>query len=141
MVLGSYPDVPLALPGTATPRCAGCWLQALTNGTAESREDLRRGLQPKIPSAAIAGLWFDHWKDPEERPACGCDTADAWRANIFPLLGARPITEIEAPELVSMVKAIEARGAGDLAKRAMENRRTDFSLRYCPRIRKTQSGQ
>jgi integrase len=42
-------------------------------------------------------------------------------ANIFPLLGARPITEIEAPELVSMVKAIEARGAGDLAKRAMEN--------------------
>jgi integrase len=42
-------------------------------------------------------------------------------ANIFPLLGARPITEIEAPELVAMVKAIEARGAGDLAKRAMQN--------------------
>jgi integrase len=42
-------------------------------------------------------------------------------ANIFPLIGSRPITEIEAPELVAMVKAIEARGAADLAKRALEN--------------------
>jgi integrase len=42
-------------------------------------------------------------------------------ANIFPLLGARPIGEIEAPELVAMVKAIEERGAADLAKRALEN--------------------
>jgi len=42
-------------------------------------------------------------------------------ANILPLLGARPIEEIEAPELVAMVKAIEARGAADLAKRALEN--------------------
>jgi integrase len=42
-------------------------------------------------------------------------------ANIFLLLGVRPITEIEAPELVTMVKMIEGRGAADLAKRAMQN--------------------
>jgi integrase len=42
-------------------------------------------------------------------------------ANILPLLGTRPIAEIEAPELVAMVKAIETRGAADLAKRALEN--------------------
>jgi integrase len=40
--------------------------------------------------------------------------------NILPALGSRPITEIEAPELVAMVKAIEERGVGDLAKRALE---------------------
>jgi integrase len=68
----------------------------------------------------IAGLWFDHWKI--QKSAQHVDaTRRRMEANIFPLLGARPITEIEAPELVSMVKAIEARGAGDLAKRAMEN--------------------
>ena len=39
---------------------------------------------------------------------------------MFPTLGARPIGEIEAPEIVGMVKAIEARGVGDLAKRALE---------------------
>jgi hypothetical protein len=42
-------------------------------------------------------------------------------ANSLPLLGAHPITEIEAPELVTMVKMIEGRGAADLAKRAMQN--------------------
>lgn len=41
-------------------------------------------------------------------------------ADILPCLGARPIAEIEALELVSMVKSIEARGARDIAKRALE---------------------
>ena len=41
-------------------------------------------------------------------------------ADILPCLGARPIAEIEAPELVAMTKAIEQRGARDIAKRALE---------------------
>lgn len=41
-------------------------------------------------------------------------------ADILPCLGARPITEIEAPELVAMTKAIEQRGAGEIARRALE---------------------
>jgi integrase len=41
-------------------------------------------------------------------------------ADILPSLGARPIAEIEAPELVAMTKAIEKRGARDIAKRALE---------------------
>jgi integrase len=41
-------------------------------------------------------------------------------ADILPCLGARPIALIEAPELVAMTKAIEQRGARDIAKRALE---------------------
>jgi integrase len=41
-------------------------------------------------------------------------------ANVFPTLGPRPIDRIEAPEIVAMAKAVEARGVGDLAKRALE---------------------
>ncbi len=41
-------------------------------------------------------------------------------ANILPSLGERPIDEIEAPDLVAMVKAIESRGARDIAKRTLE---------------------
>lgn len=41
-------------------------------------------------------------------------------ADILPCLGARPIAEIEAPELVAMTQAIEERGARDIAKRALE---------------------
>ena len=41
-------------------------------------------------------------------------------ANVLPSLGERPIREIEAPELVAMVKELEKRGAGDIAKRALQ---------------------
>jgi hypothetical protein len=57
------------------------------------------------------------------------------------LLGARPIAEIEAPELVAMVKAIEARGATDLAKRALENTGQIFRFAIAHGLCKAQSGQ
>jgi hypothetical protein len=41
-------------------------------------------------------------------------------------LGARPIAEMEAPELAAMVKAVEARGVGDFARRALETSRQIF---------------
>jgi integrase len=68
----------------------------------------------------IAGLWFEHWQSDKSHQHVDA-TRRRMEANIFPLLGARPIGEIEAPELVAMVKAIESRGAADLAKRALEN--------------------
>jgi len=41
-------------------------------------------------------------------------------ADILPCLGSRPISQIESPKLVMMTKAIEQRGARDVAKRALE---------------------
>ncbi|MGD0680486.1 MAG: hypothetical protein ABR990_00440 [Terracidiphilus sp.] len=40
-------------------------------------------------------------------------------ADILPFLGERPIAEIEAPELVEIVKTILQRDARDIAKRAL----------------------
>jgi len=120
MAFGKYPDVPLA---QARERHA------------EARRLLASGLDPMAQRKAaktaeraaaensfetIARLWFEHWR--AEKSAQHVDaTRRRMDANILPLLGARPITEIEAPELVTMVKMIEGRGAADLAKRAMQN--------------------
>lgn len=120
MALGKYPDVPLALA---------------RDRHAEARKLLAIGLDPMAERKAaktaekaaaensfrtIAGLWFEHWR--AEKSTQHVDvTRRRMDANILPLLGARPITEIEAPELVTVVKMIEGRGAADLAKRAMQN--------------------
>jgi integrase len=120
MAIGKYPDVPLAL---ARERHA------------EARRLLATGIDPMEKRKAaktaekaaaensfrtIAGLWFEHWS--AQKSAQHVDaTRRRMDANILPLLGARPVTEIEAPELVTMVKMIEGRGAADLAKRAMQN--------------------
>lgn len=42
-------------------------------------------------------------------------------ANIFPWLGARPVAEVSAPELLAAVRRIESRGAIDTAHRALQN--------------------
>src|SRR3546814_3090694 len=38
-------------------------------------------------------------------------------ANVFPGLGSRPLAEIDAPELLAVLKRIEARGAHETAHR------------------------
>jgi integrase len=42
------------------------------------------------------------------------------KADVFPAIGARPVSEIQAQELVAMVQAVSKRGALDIAKRALQ---------------------
>jgi integrase len=69
--------------------------------------------------ASIAAQWLEHWQHGKSSRHVD-STKRRLEANILPSLGGRPIAEIEAPELVAMVKAIEQRGARDIAKRALE---------------------
>lgn len=41
--------------------------------------------------------------------------------DVFPKIGSRPISEITAPELLSVIRQIETREANDLAKRVLQN--------------------
>jgi integrase len=119
MSFGRYPDVPLAL--------------ARERHT-EARKLLATGIDPmaqrkadKTAQAAlsvnsfqsVASLWMEHWQDGKS-PRHVDYVRRRMEADILPCLGARPIAEIEAPELVAMTKAIEGRGARDIAKRALE---------------------
>lgn len=42
------------------------------------------------------------------------------QANVFPLLGARPIASIGAPDLLTVIRKVEARGALDMAARILQ---------------------
>jgi len=119
MALGKYPDVPLSL---ARERHA------------EGRRLLATGVDPMAEKKAkknaekaavensfqsVANRWLEHWKG-------GVTVRHAayvkrrMEGDILPSLGARPTAEIEAPEIVAMIKTIEDRGARDIAKRALE---------------------
>jgi integrase len=119
MSFGKYPEVSLVL---ARERHA------------EARKLLATGLDPmaqrKAAKAAekaaiensfqsIASLWLEHWQDGKSQRHVEY-VKRRMEADILPCLGALPIAEIEAPELVEMAKIIEQRGARDIAKRALE---------------------
>lgn len=78
-------------------------------------------LRPNYPDhsfGAVESEWFAHWS--KDRDA---EYAEQMRSrldlDIMPTLGTRPIKEVEAPEIVEAVKAIDARGAHELARKAL----------------------
>jgi len=117
--LGAYPAVSLA--------------QA-RDGMEKARKVLASGKDPmairkadKVASRtsaensfeAVARAWWAHWKPARSEQHAG-QVMRRFEANVFPHIGVRPVSEVQAPELVAMLKAIEARGVNDLAKRALQ---------------------
>lgn len=127
LALGVYPEVSLAQAREARDEAR----KALKNGTDPGQ--LKR--EAKLASAfdqantfeAVARLWWEHWKDGKsERHAAYA--IKRLEADAFPLLGSRPIAGLTAKDLTRMAKAVQARGAIDLAHRVLQM--TGQVLRY-----------
>jgi integrase len=130
--LGTYPEVPLASQKT---RLGG--KDVYVKGARELREEARKliaqGLDPsaerkkeKIESELDARSTFnavaDEWLEKRAKKIATI-TASKLTAilknDLRPWLGKRPIKEITPPELLATIRRIEARGANELAHRAM----------------------
>ncbi len=68
---------------------------------------------------AVARTWYASWAAAKS-PRHADYVIRRLEADVFPAIGKRPVSEIKAPELVAMMKAIEKRGALDIAKRAFQ---------------------
>jgi len=119
MSFGKYPDVCLAL---ARERLSDARKLLVTDTDPMERRKAEKTSQRSSNAnsfQSIAHRWQEHWQEGKS-PRHVAYVKRRMEADILPCLGARQITEIEAPELVSMVKKIEERGARDIAKRALE---------------------
>jgi integrase len=119
MPLGAYPDVSLA---QARESMASARKLHAAGGDPMA---IRKANKVATRTAAensfetVARLWWAHWKPARSEQHAG-QVMRRFEVNVFPKIGARPVSEIQAPELVAMLKAIEARGVNDLAKRALQ---------------------
>lgn len=119
MALGKYPDV--SLSEARIRRDAG-------------RKQLADGIDPMAQRMAaktaeivatrhtfqkIAELWLEHWSG-NKCTRHTETTRNRLKNNVFPVLGERPIADVEPMELVKLAKDIEARGATDMAKRILQ---------------------
>jgi len=120
LAMGKYPDVSL---------------QEARRRHREAREQLAQGIDPsamkKAQKAAgaeraansfevIAREWFHVWKtdkaESHYKKVIGRLEKDA-----FPYIGNRPIAEISAPEILTVLRRIENRGVYETARRVKEN--------------------
>src|SRR5208337_826665 len=116
LALGSYPEISLA--GARKRRdsareMVAAGLDPSEERKREKRETSRRSANSfETIARDYAAAYANRWSAPYTR-----DVLHRLEANIFPYLSQRPIAGIEAPELLEVLRKMEARGAHDLAHR------------------------
>ncbi|MGE4124463.1 MAG: tyrosine-type recombinase/integrase [Pusillimonas sp.] len=115
MSFGAYPDVSLS---------------QVRKLHQQAREVLAAGTDPMVSRKvekqvdamtfqAVAEKWFSHWKPGKTEK----HAADVWRRlelDVLPMLGGIPANDLTAAQVRDSIKAIEARGALDIAKRQLQ---------------------
>lgn len=119
MTFGKYPDVSLARARERHAQQRSILAEGIDPMAQKKAEKTAVRLATENSFATVAGRWLEHWKD-DKSPRHVDSTQRRLATNILPTLGPLQMDEIEAPHIVAMVRAIEARGARDVAKRALE---------------------
>jgi integrase len=116
--LGVYPDV--SVKDARDKRDAARKL--IANGIDPSEQRKSQKLAQAVSTAntfeAITREWYAKhslmWV-----PAHGERKLSRFERDVFPWVGSRPISEISAPELLTLLRRIESRGVQETAKRAL----------------------
>jgi len=119
LALGVYPTVSLAEARDA--RDSARKTLAVGNDPAQRKKDAKlvKAMDDANTFEAVARQWWEHWRGPRT-PRHADYVLTRLEADVFPALGSRSLVSITAPQLLAMAKAIEARGAVDIAKRALQ---------------------
>jgi integrase len=117
LALGRYPEV----RGPDARKKAGEARQAIHEGRDPSAERKAQKERARIAGdgtfEAVARVWMD-----KVGPALAETTRTKHKTflegDVLPWIGSRPIAELEAPDVLAVIRRIESRGAIDIARRA-----------------------
>ncbi len=130
--LGTYPDTGLALARRKASEARKLVSEGIDPSDArkagktqaeEKREADRladAGMPPADSFEAVAREWHETRRD-EWSPSYADKVLARLEADVFPYVGRRPIAQITAPELLDVLRKIEARGVIETAHRAHES--------------------
>jgi len=125
LALGVYPDVSLAVARKKRDEAREKLAAGIDPN--EAKRDVKRTARIAAASSfeAVAREWFDNqragWTETYAEKVIHSLEIDA-----FPKIGSRPIASIEAPEMLEIIRAIEARGVRETAKRLLQRSRAVF---------------
>ena len=112
--LGVYPDV-LLKAAREKAEDARRLVAAGTDPSAARQAEKREAREAaENDFESVAREWLENVKE-QWAPQHHADSLKRFEVHIFPRIGCRPIRDITAPELLSVLRAIEARGTIELA--------------------------
>ncbi|WP_175908018.1 integrase arm-type DNA-binding domain-containing protein [Burkholderia sp. BCC1640] len=114
--LGVYPDVPLATARKKRDEARERLAAGIDPGEAKKAEKRASLLAAAHSFEVVARGWMDERKTTVE-PAQHDKTLARMENDVFPWLGKRPIAEIDAPEILTVLKRVDGRGARFTAHR------------------------
>lgn len=118
LALGVYPEVSLAdaRDGRAQARKA----LAAGNDPAESKREAKRLITLRATNSfeTVAREWLET-REHKWAASSSRQTTARLEQHVFPKLGPRPIAEITPPDVLAMLRAVEARGTLETAHRIM----------------------
>lgn len=109
LALGVYPAVTLATARKKRDEAREQIAAGIDPG--EAKKDARRAAEIAAANSfeAVAREWFD-----SQRPGWSDGYAEkvlnSLEVDVFPKIGPRPIAEIDSPQMLSIVREVEARG-------------------------------
>ena len=120
LALGVYPDVGLKVARERREAARQQIANGVDPGEHRKAQKLARNEQAENSFEVIAREWFAKYAT--TWAASHSDrTMRRLERDVFPWIGSRPICDIHAPEILTVLRRIEARGAGETAHRALSN--------------------
>ncbi|KGC04054.1 tyrosine-type recombinase/integrase [Burkholderia cepacia] len=125
LALGVYPAVTLATARKKRDEAREQIAAGIDPG--EAKKEARRAAEIAAANSfeAVAREWFD-----SQRPGWSDGYAEkvlnSLEVDVFPKIGPRPIAEIDSPQMLSIVREVEARGVRETAKRILQRSRAVF---------------
>ena len=119
LALGVYPEVSLAQAREARDDARKVLKTGTDPGQLRREAKVTNAVDQANTFEAVARMWWAHWKDGKS-PRHAEYAIKRLEADAFPVLGNRPIASIKAKDLTMMAKAVQNRGAIDLAHRVLQ---------------------
>lgn len=125
LAFGVYPDVSLKTARERREAARSLIERGEDPGEARKAAKVQTAHEARNTFEAVTGEWLRHQSD-KWAPVTLVRIRAALEADAFPSLGARPIAHIRPRDVAAVVKAIEARGAGEMAGRVLQRIRAVF---------------
>jgi len=120
LALGTYPDTGLALAREKRDAARKLLAQDIDPGAQRKQDKHERKVSQENTFEAVARDWMKT-KGKEWTDGYAAKTRACLERHAFPSMGSKPIKEITAPELLTMLRVIEKRGTVDMAHRIQQH--------------------